>query len=380
MKVKIDDLLWFGRNLDNEGIRYFDYSATGFCFLMKGKKALAHIVSDPENWNETTYGVIGSFVNDGTDYRLETLPEEPAKKFVLTEKDNTCVLFESEEEKTVCIRVLKLSEAAFGYAGLKELEIEGSLIPFPRDDSEIQDALSLSISSCLPEPVVQPSIKLEVIGDSITCGYGIEGVWEKDTFTTKQERADKSYALLTAKLLNANISCCSWSGIGIISNYVDPATAKLPETQWLMPGNWPYTDKSLSLRLGLEPEVWDEKKFSPDIVVIHLGTNDQSWVNGHEERRLGYVAGMRQLIEAVHRRSPKAKICCCLGVMGQELCDSMEEALNLFHKDFKNVPVKFVKFPVQDEKDGIAADWHPSAKTHAKIAKVLADALKDWVN
>ena len=34
MKVKIDDLLWFGRNLDNEGIRYFDYSATGFCFLI----------------------------------------------------------------------------------------------------------------------------------------------------------------------------------------------------------------------------------------------------------------------------------------------------------------------------------------------------------
>ncbi len=380
MKVKIDDLLWFGRNLDNEGIRYFDYSATGFCFLMKGKKALAHIVSDPENWNETTYGVIGSFVNEGTDYRLETLPEEPAKKFVLTEKDNTCVLFESEEEKTVCIRVLKLSEAAFGYAGLKELEIEGSLIPFPKDDSEIQDALSLSINSSLPEPVVQPSIKLEVIGDSITCGYGIEGVWEKDSFTTKQERADKSYALLTAKLLNANLSCCSWSGIGIISNYVDPETAKLPDTHWLMPGNWPYTDKSLSLRLGLEPEVWDEKKFSPDIVVIHLGTNDQSWVHGHEERRLGYVAGMRQLVEAVHRRSPKAKICCCLGIMGQELCDSVEEALKLFHDDFKNVPVKFVKFPVQDEKDGIAADWHPSAKTHAKIAKVLADALKDWVN
>ena len=145
-----------------------------------------------------------------------------------------------------------------------------------------------------------------------------------------------------------------------------------------MPGNWPYTDKSLSLRLGLEPEVWDEKKFSPDIVVIHLGTNDQSWVHGHEERRLGYVAGMRQLVEAVHRRSPKAKICCCLGIMGQELCDSVEEALKLFHDDFKNVPVKFVKFPVQDEKDGIAADWHPSATSHKKMAQILSDELRDW--
>ena len=86
-----------------------------------------------------------------------------------------------------------------------------------------------------------------------------------------------------------------------------------------MPANWPYTDKSLSLRLGLEPEIWDGSKYIPDIVVIHLGTNDISWVRGIEERRLNFVAQYRQLIEAVHRRSPNAKILCMLGVMGQEM-------------------------------------------------------------
>ena len=357
MSVKFDDLIWYGRTLDNEGIRYFDYSSSGFAFVMKGKKAAATFLSDPEKHAETNKGVIGVFVTEGTDLSWKSMPEEPTARIIFDKDVNECVLFESDVEKTVTVRVVKISEDAFGCAGLKDLQIDGTLVA--------------------PE-LVEGHLKLEFIGDSITCGYGIEGVWEKDTFTTTQQRADKSYAFLTAKKLNAEIQCCSWSGIGIISNYVDPETAKIPETSWLMPANWPYTDKSLSLRLGLEPEVWDESRYSPDIVVINLGTNDTSWVHGNEDRRLAYVSGLRQLIEAVHRRSPKAKICGCLGVMGQELCDSMKEALDLFHKDFPAVPVKYVKFPVQDAADGIGADWHPSAKTHQKMADQLAGELKNW--
>ena len=33
MTVKKEDLIWYGRNLDHDGIRYFDYSASGFCFV-----------------------------------------------------------------------------------------------------------------------------------------------------------------------------------------------------------------------------------------------------------------------------------------------------------------------------------------------------------
>ena len=359
MFVEKNSLNWFGRYLDHEDIRYFDYSASGFSFVLKGKSACATIVSDSKNWNNQNKGVIAVFVSDGENLTWKNFPLEPQKRIILTEDENKCVLFESEEEKIVSIWVVKLSEDAFGYAGLKSLEVEGTIVEI--------NAYELAGKG---------NPKIEVIGDSITCGYGIEGVWEKNVFSTEIERADKSYAFLTAKALNANVHCCSWSGIGIISNYVDPQTAKNPETSWLMPSNWPYTDKSLSLRLGIEPEVWDESRYSPDIVIIHLGTNDASWVQNKEDRRLSYVSGLRQLIEAVHRRSPKAKICCCLGVMGQDLCKAMEEALALFHKDFPLVPVKYVEFPVQKDEDGIAADWHPSAKTHQKMADILSKELK----
>ena len=352
--ININNLIWNGRYLDHEGIRYFDYSASGFCFVMKGRRAQAVIVSDPENWNEANKAVLGIFVTEGADTSLKAIPEEPAQRVTLKEGENHITLFESNEEKNVCIRVMKFSEAAFAYAGLKGLEIDGAMVSGPS---------------------TRPGLKLEFIGDSITCGYGIEGIWEKDTFTTQQERPDKAYAFLTAKALDAQVQLCSWSGIGLISNYVDPETIMLPDTHWLMQSNWPYTDKSLSLRLGLEPEVWDSSRYEPDIVIIHLGTNDISWVRGMEERRLEYTAQLRQLIEAVHRRSPKAKICCCLGIMGEALNESVAEAVELFKKDFPKTCAGFLPFTQQLESDGIGADWHPSAVTHKKAAEKLTNYL-----
>lgn len=356
--IEKENLIWCGRYLDHNEIRYFDYSASGFCFVMKGKRAETVILSDPDSWDEANKGVLGIFVTEGSDTGIAAIPEEPTARITLSKRENHIVLFDSPVEKTVTVSVMKFSEAAFGYAGFKSLELDGDLLSSPES------------------PATASQLKLEFIGDSITCGYGIEGVWEKDTFTTQQERPDKAYAFLTAKALGAQVQLCSWSGIGLISNYVDPETIMLPDTHWLMQANWPYTDKSLSLRLGIEPEVWDGAGYEPDIVVIHLGTNDISWVRGMEERRLEYTAQLRQLIEAVHRRSPRAKICCCLGIMGEQLNASVEEAVNLFKKDFPNVAAKAVLFTQQLEEDGIAADWHPSAVTHKKAAELLAEALR----
>lgn len=361
-KINFNELIWSGRYLDHEGVRYFDYSASGFCFVMKGRSAEAVILSDADSWNEANKGVLGVFITEGNDTSIQAIPEEPTMRVILNARENRIKLFEADVEKTVCIRVMKFSEAAFGYAGLKSLEIDGEL--------QVAEVVSTGSTTDVKRP-----LKLEFIGDSITCGYGIEGVWEKDTFTTQQERPDKAYAFLTAKALGAEVQLCSWSGIGLISNYVDPATVNLPDTHWLMQANWPYTDKSLSLRLGLEPEIWDGSRYEPDVVVIHLGTNDLSWVRGMEERRIEYVAQLRQLIEAVHRRSPKAKIVCCLGIMGEALNDSVREAVELFKKDFPKTCAEFLPFTQQLESDGIAADWHPSAVTHRKAANKLVAVI-----
>lgn len=351
MNISIDELTWFGRTFDYQNARFFDYSASGFSFKMHGKKAEATILSDPEHFDEHTKGVLGIFVihPDGA---------TSLTKAVLLEKQNKITLYESSSDETVQIKVMRFSEAVYGYSGLSNLELDGQLLKSAHKAT--------------------PSLKLEFIGDSITCGYGIEGVFEKDVFDTRQERPDLAYAYLTAQKLGAEYHLVSRSGIGLISCYTDPQTVQLPNTvEPLMSQLWPYTDRFLATRLGLEPEIWDESKFSPDIVILHLGTNDASWVRGLEDRRLSFVNLYKQMLEAIHRRSPKAKIVGCLGAMGQDLCASAAQAFEEFKKDFPTVQTKFVKFPVQDEaNDGVGTDWHPSAKTHQKVAEQLAKELK----
>ncbi len=365
MKLSFDKLNWSGRYQDYNGIRYFDYSASGFCFVFTGKKAEATFVSDADKWADVNKAVLGVFITEGTDTSISAIPEEPDFRVTLRENETRCILFESEIEKTVTVRVMKFSEAAFGLAGLKELEIDGDI----RWLSDAKHRIETTVRT--------GSLKLEFIGDSITCGYGIEGVWEKDTFTTQQERPDKAYAFLTAKALNAEVQLCSWSGIGITSGYVDPETTTLPDTNWLMQGVWPYTDKTLALRLGTEPEVWDSKAYyEPDVVIINLGTNDISWVRGKEDRRLNYVAALRLLMEAVHRRSPDAKIICCIGVMGEVLNTSVKEAVELFSKDFPSVKTDCLLYTEQKPEDGIGTDWHPSPVTHKKMAVELISLIE----
>lgn len=368
MTITKEQLKWYGRYLDVNNIRYFNYSNAGFEFCFTGKKAILNLVSDSDDWQEENQAVLALYVKEIDSTKQysqisfwENLEDEPRKKIFLSKPQNQIVLWESLEEKTVVIKVLKISEVVFGYAGFSSLQIEGFLVePFKTEKKD-------------------NPLNIEFIGDSITCGYGVEGKNLVDTFTTKQERSDNSFAFYTAKQLNANFSCVSWSGIGLISKYIDESI-NLPDTTITMPLLWHYTDKELNRRLKLEPEIWDEAKFSPDLVIVNLGTNDNSFVRKMECRRMSYVHELRCFIEAIHRRSPKAKICCCLGVMGQDLCDSVFEAVDLFSKDFCNVKIKAVKLPLQDElNDGAGCDWHPTKKTHQKTADFLVSELKEML-
>lgn len=360
-EISADSINWFGRTLDFNGIRYFDYSASGFEFVFLGKKASCTLVSDADAWPDVEkcfIGVYYSALNSKEEAQeidfWKNLKDEPDRHIMLDKKSGEYVLFESEKPELVHIRVLKLSEAAFGYAGFSSLKIDGTLLP------------------CT---IKKHPLNIQFIGDSITCGYGIDGVLNKDVFSTGQERADKSYAFLTAKKLNAAFQSVCWSGIGIISCYVPPEIDEA-ETTILMPLLFPYTDKSLSFRLKIEPEVYEKSRFTPDIVVINLGTNDSSYTRNKKDRIDAFVSGYRQLLETVHRQYPSADIVPCLGVMGQDLCSAVNEASELFKKDFPKANVSVLTLEEQDEKDGIATDFHPSARTHAKVAEKLAEHIK----
>lgn len=372
MNVSFENLKWYGRTQTVDGIKYFNWSAAGFEFCMTGTKAEAAIMSDSDSWNEENKAVLGIYVKElasPADYKgisfWDGITDEPSAKVTLDKNENNVTLFESSTPKTVLVKVIKLTENHYGLAGLKSLEVTGTV-------NKAADGDKNSSKSNSP-------LKIEFVGDSITCGYGVEGNLQIP-FTTQTERVDKAYAWQTAKNLCAEFNCVSWSGIGIISHYIEPSV-EIPDNSWVMPALWPYTDKSMSMRLNKEPVIWNQDEFSPDVVVVYLGTNDQSYVREIEERRVAFVGGYRQFLEAVHRRSPNAKILCCLGTMGQMLCKSVEEAAQKFSRVFPSVSIKTVTLPdqVDTPEDGLGTDWHPTPVTHKKAAALVTEALRSMI-
>ena len=224
------------------------------------------------------------------------------------------------------------------------------------------------------KPTENKSRSIEFIGDSMTCGYGNEGIWNIDTFNTAKENPFEAYAAKTAWHFNADFNCISWSGTGVISSYTEVDTKNI---DWLMPMLYKYTDAGLDQSLGnTEYEIWDNNLFKPHIIVINLGTNDFSYTKDLKDRINEFIHGYYKLLKQVRHCNPNAEIICSLGAMGQELCSAVEETAAIFENENNDSKIHTIRFDVQIESDGIGIDWHPSLKTHDKMAKQLISKIQ----
>ena len=116
MKIFTSDLIWYGRTLDHDNVRYFDFSASGFEFCFTGTCAKATILSDSKNWNAENKAVLAIYVknlNSPEEYKSVSywnfLEDEPIKKITLEDYEQEYELFNSKEVQTVVIKVIKWS-------------------------------------------------------------------------------------------------------------------------------------------------------------------------------------------------------------------------------------------------------------------------------
>ncbi len=336
-----------GRTLWQDNIRYLNYSCSAIEFIFTGTSAEAVLWTDSGNYEDKLKAWVAVFVDD---------EEIPSKRFLLLQEEETYLLYKGSSVKETRIRLVKYSEVAFGRVGIKEIITDSKEQPKPADTSER---------------------KLEFIGDSITCGYGNEGVWNTDSFNTGQENPWEAYAALTARSLQADYHLISWSGIGIISNWTDQEE---PNADWLMPEMYPYTDKAADLAFKKQaPEVWDHKKYTPHCIIINLGTNDSSYTKGVAERIEDFGREYYRFVKEVRRLNPSARILCTLGAMGQDLYPEVESQVELLRRE-GDKEIYSMAFEVQKEEDGIGSDWHPSKVTHRKMADKLTEEIRNIMN
>lgn len=342
-KVKIT-----GRTLTKDNTRYLSFSGSSISFTFTGKKAEVCLWSDCGSWEQGFYSQIAVFINNEPTY---------SKRFPLLDEEKLYTVYESDTEQTVTVTIMKFSEAAFGKCGVKYIQIDTDKLLAP------------------PQPKKR---KLEIIGDSITCGYGIDAENETIAFTTDTENPLDAYSLQLAKMLDADAQLISWSGIGIISRYV-PETEDKPLDDWLMPMLYEYTDAAGSKDIFQQNqdtwEKWDNKRFVPDLIIINIGTNDASYCREHKNRQDVWGEAYEKFIAAVRTKNKDIPILCTLGTLDQRLCSKAEEVVQKFRNVYKDTKIHYVHLPLQLDEDGKGADFHPSRITQKKTAQILFDYI-----
>lgn len=331
--VEIDDTLWLA------------YSGAGAEFSFKGRSAEITFLGDDNIVNEDFNSLprIAVFV-DG-ERVLDKIICEPKTSFNV---------FSSDQVKEVTIRIVKLSETDNSTCAIESVKVEAYGRIRPTDEKEHS---------------------IEFIGDSITCGYGVDGDLSK-SFSTGTEDCTKAYAYRTAELLNADYSLVSKSGNGIVSGYTSVGV----KAQWgILPEYYGSIGAGNGNYKGKSPydTKWDFKHHSYDVVVINLGTNDFSYTGNEHELINEFKEGYIEFLKNVRKLNPESRIICTLGIMGDNLYPAVKSAVDDYSQQNNDRNIIAFRFDVQDATDGYGSDWHPSEITHQKSAKKLSEFIKD---
>lgn len=346
--VNDENMKLIGRSLLVDDIRWVALSGAGAAFRFQGKKLIITIKGSDNavvQNNDTCYARFAILVNG------ERMIDD-----IMDAEQKIYQLIDSEGVQTVDVQIMKLSESAMSAIGIAPLECDEEAVVIPLEKKERT---------------------IEFIGDSITCGYGTDDLDLTHTFSTQTEDVTKAYAYKTAQLLEADYSMFSCSGYGIISGYTSDPNVRGGEE--LIP---PYYEFQCFSRDDFgsagRPEniPWDFTKYQPQIVVINLGTNDDSFCQDTEWKREEYRQKYVEFLKVVRKHNPKAEIFCVLGLMGDRLYDKVCLVREDYMTQTKDAHIHTVHIPDQSTVGGNVIDYHPTPQAHTMASQVVAAAIK----
>lgn len=211
-----------------------------------------------------------------------------------------------------------------------------------------------------------PDRKIEFIGNSITCGYGVESIEMTDPFEDETENHWLTYANIVSDSLKAQHTSISRSGIGVYRNYDGPKAGSTENMPW----QYEYT------LFNKHEEKWDFAKYQPQLVCINLGTNDLS-TNNYDITL--YERNYRLFLKTVRSKYPHAKIVLITGPMlGEKESGEQRAVLDRICADANKTSKDIYRFDFtfQTGDLGYGASWHPSKLQHQKMASELLPFLR----
>ncbi len=324
-----------GRTHYSDGKRFISMSGSGVEFLCKGSYVYVTIMGDnAEDINEN-YQARFAIYKDGELFVDDTVNFKK-KKYHIDINDF---------EKGAVIKIVKLSEAK--HSGF----YVGTIGSFCSGDIE---------------PTEDKTLKIEFIGDSLTCGYGIEA-GSVGTFSTKTENFTKTYAYLTAERLNADYSVISFSGYGLLSGYTPNGVINREDTVGK------YYDKS-ALYYDGGKALWNFSSFVPDFVVINLGANDSTYCTTFQRQQV-FMTKYCDFIKQIRMKYPDAYIICALGDVNYSLYPAIEKAVENYRISENDYKIQSVVLEFRMGENEIVIDGHPGADSN----KLASDSLTQTI-
>ena len=328
----------------DDDVLYCAFSGTGIEFTFTGTKCSITVVGDSGSTNSAnadSQARVGIYV-DG----------ERVIDDMVDQAEEIYNVIDSDTEVTATVSLVKLSETANSIMGIKEIKVVGSEI----------------------KPTANKDMLVEFVGDSITCGYGVDDPDKDHHFSTKTEDITKAYGYKLAQKLDADYSMVSLSGYGIISGYSGDGNKVTAQTLPQYYDKLGYSWNTCGSFTAQETE-WDFSKRQPDLIFINLGTNDDSYTGDNADLQEEYSAAYTEFIKQVREKNPDAKIFCAFGVMGDRLYPYVEKAVERYTEETGDSNVQAIKLSPQSASNGYAADWHPSEATHEATAKGIMREL-----
>lgn len=217
---------------------------------------------------------------------------------------------------------------------------------------------------------IAPKKRIEILGDSISAGYGNEGADETCGFSPDTENHYLTFGAIAARKLDAELVTIAWSGKGVFTNRGSETDTDV------LPDLWDQT-------LPAEKVPYEFDGPAPDAVIINLGTNDFApEVPDFSPFGPAYEA----FVETVRTRYPAAHL---LLMMGPLLTDGYPEGRKAYttaraalHQIVErrtragDDKVHFFEVTRATPEEGFGCDWHPSIKTHNRMAQELVLELR----
>lgn len=273
-----EDVRYFGRTYEKARIHWFNWSGSGFSVRFQGSSLVAEFYSNAPQTKDLAY--LKVYI-DG----------QPQPDILLREECQMLTLAEGldpQQEHTLEVR--KRTNVRSSSAGLSRLVLmDGTIL----------------------EPEAPKQRCIEFVGDSLTVGYvaSKEGKSAR-AWSTTTEDVTGTYCPQIAAAFDAQYQVVGVSGRGVVRNNGGDAEMLFPEI---------YRQLDAYNNPGVEYDF----AAHPDVIVINLGTNDESAANENlppEEFR----QGLYDFLKEIRQYHPDAQILYTYGLVRTGLFQHIE--------------------------------------------------------